>query len=217
MLLSITGSVELDILDCLRCHEQNEKRSTISDKKIFTQWARAVFDEMSLEQQEKNVIWTPSKMLTRIGLTINNPFSILTLAAQYKIPIFCPEITNGLLFAETFISNSNLVLDILGDLNRINSMALKAKHSSIISLGAGVVKHHMCKANCVRDGADFAIYINEALEFDGSDSGALPDESVACGKIKTTANPVKIFGNANMLFPLIVTKSFAKYLPESRS
>lgn len=51
--------------------------------------------------------------------------------------------------------NPGLVLDILDDLRRINNMAMKAKQSGIISVGAGIVKHHMCKANCVRNGADY--------------------------------------------------------------
>jgi deoxyhypusine synthase len=215
--MSITGSVEQDILYCLRCREQCGKRSGEEfDKKIFIQWMLGVFDEMLCEQKKENVIWTPSAMLTRMGLKINNENSILTLAARHKIPVFCPEITNGLFFGESFVSQPSLILDILGDLKRINSMAMKALNSSIIALGAGVVKHHMCKANCVRDGADFGFYINEVLEFDGSDSGAQPDESVACGKIKITAKPVKIHGDANILFPLIVSQTFVKYLLESR-
>lgn len=167
---------------------------------------------MLFEQKRKNVIWTPSTMLTRIGRSINNEDSILSWAATRKIPIFCPEITNGFLLREAFISQPSLILDILGDLRRINSMAMKALNSAIISIGSGVVKHHMCKANCVRDGADYAFYINETLEYDGSDSGANPDESVACGKIKVTANPVKIHSNPNIIFPLIVAQTFAKYL-----
>jgi len=43
-----------------------------------------------------------------------------------------------------------------------------------------------------RNGADFAVYLNTASEFDGSDSGASPDEAVSWGKIKPTARPVKV-------------------------
>ena len=37
---------------------------------------------------------------------------------------------------------------------------------------AGVPKHHICNANLMRNGADFAVFLNTAQEFDGSDSGA---------------------------------------------
>jgi len=44
-----------------------------------------------------------------------------------------------------------------------------------------------------RNGADYAVFINTASEFDGSDSGARPDEAVSWGKIKKEASPVKVF------------------------
>jgi deoxyhypusine synthase len=44
-----------------------------------------------------------------------------------------------------------------------------------------------------RNGADYAVFINTSSEFDGSDSGARPDEAVSWGKIKKDASPVKVF------------------------
>lgn len=46
-------------------------------------------------------------------------------------------------------------------------------------LGGGVIKHHICNANLMRNGADYAVFVNTAAEFDGSDSGAKPDEAVS--------------------------------------
>lgn len=62
----------------------------------------------------------------------------------------------------------------------------------MIILGGGVVKHHIANANLMRNGADYAVYINTAQEFDGSDSGARPDEAVSWGKIRVDAQPVKV-------------------------
>ena len=36
----------------------------------------------------------------------------------------------------------------------------------------------------VRNGADYSVFINTGQEFDGSDSGARPDEAVSWGKIR---------------------------------
>lgn len=36
------------------------------------------------------------------------------------------------------------------------------------------------------------MFVNTAQEFDGSDSGARPDEAVSWGKIKMDAKPVKV-------------------------
>jgi len=47
-------------------------------------------------------------------------------------------------------------------------------------------------------------------EFDGSDSGARPDEAISWGKIKIDAKPVKVYGDASFIFPLLVSQTFAK-------
>jgi deoxyhypusine synthase len=74
-----------------------------------------------------------------------------------------------------------------------------------------VPKHHINNANLMRNGADFAVLLNTAQEFDGSDSGAKPDEAVSWGKIRVDAKPVKVCGDATILFPLLVSQTFAKH------
>ena len=48
------------------------------------------------------------------------------------------------------------------------------------------------KINPQRNGADFSVFVNTANEFDGSDSGARPDEAISWGKIKADSTPVKV-------------------------
>ena len=43
-----------------------------------------------------------------------------------------------------------------------------------------------------RNGANHAVFVNTGQEFDGSDSGAKPDEAVSWGKIRADAKPVKV-------------------------
>lgn len=52
--------------------------------------------------------------------------------------------------------------------------------------------------------------MNTASEFDGSDSGARPDEAVSWGKIRQDAKPVKIYAEASLILPLLVAQTFAK-------
>ncbi len=44
-----------------------------------------------------------------------------------------------------------------------------------------------------RNGADFSVFLNTSSDYDGSDSGAKPDEAVSWGKIRMDATPVKVF------------------------
>ena len=113
--------------------------------------------------------------------------------------------------------NPGFVLDIAGDIRRLNDLALKAKHTGMIILGGGLVKHHNCNANLMRNGADHAVYINTAQEFDGSDSGARPDEAISWGKIKIHAKPVKLYAEATLVFPLIVAQTFAKEMERRKA
>ena len=55
-----------------------------------------------------------------------------------------------------------------------------------------MVKHHIANACLMRNGAESAVYINTAQEFDGSDAGARPDEAVSWGKIKMDGESVKV-------------------------
>merc|ERR1719225_474473 len=78
----------------------------------------------------------------------------------------------------------------------------------MIIVGGGLIKHHIANANLMRNGANYSVYINTATEFDGSDSGARPDEAVSWGKIRMDAKPVKVYSDATLL----VAKTFATQL-----
>ena len=60
------------------------------------------------------------------------------------------------------------------------------------------------------DGANYSVYINTALEFDGSDSGARPDEAVSWGKIALGAVSVKVYSEASIVWPIIMGESFVR-------
>ncbi|KAJ3105291.1 hypothetical protein HK100_003923 [Physocladia obscura] len=178
----------------------------------FEDWIMPILDEMLLEQKEKGTVWTPSKMIHRLGERINNPSSVAYWAYKNDIPIYCPAITDGsigdMIYFHSF-RNPGLVIDIAGDIRAINNQAVYAKKTGMIILGGGVIKHHICNANLMRNGADFSVFINTGQEFDGSDAGARPDEAVSWGKIKMDAKPVKVYSDATIVFPLIVSETFA--------
>ena len=69
----------------------------------------------------------------------------------------------------------------------------------------------------MRNGADYAVYISTATEYDGSDSGASPDEAISWGKIREKSAPIKVFGDATILFPLIFYSTFYRYNKDSVS
>jgi len=158
-------------------------------------------------------IWSPSKIIRRLGQEINHSDSILYWAAKNNIPIFCPALTDGsigdMLHFHSY-KRRGLVVDINHDMRLINDEAVHAYATGMIILGGGIIKHHTCNANLMRNGAEFCVMINTAHEFDGSDAGASPDEAISWGKIRMTAQPVKVCAEATLVFPLLVSQTFAK-------
>jgi deoxyhypusine synthase len=152
-------------------------------------------------------------MIHRLGLEINDESSIYYWCAKNDIPVYCPALTDGSLGDMIYFhsyKNPGLIIDIAGDIRSVNNQAVFAKKTGMIILGGGLIKHHICNANLMRNGADYAVYINTAQEFDGSDAGARPDEAVSWGKIRLDAESVKIYAEASLVFPLIVADTFAK-------
>lgn len=236
-LVTTAGGIEEDIIKCLAptyLGEFSLKGSVLREKGInrignllvpnsnycaFEDWIMPFFDELLEDQKQNQIIYSPSKLIEKLGLRINDKRSVYYWAAVNKVPVFCPALTDGslgdMLYFHSY-KNPGLILDIAQDIRRINSIAVKANKSAQIILGGGVVKHHVCNANLMRNGAEFSLFVNTGNEFDGSDSGARPDEAVSWGKIKKDAEPIKINADATLVFPLLVAQTFAKHYHAKR-
>ncbi|KAL8430014.1 hypothetical protein ACSSS7_006197 [Eimeria intestinalis] len=172
------------------------------------------------QQQQLNlseVVLTPSDVLRYLGEAIGahprHEESFLYWCYKNEIPVFCPGLTDGSLGDNVYFHtyrNPGLVIDIAADIRRANDLAASSKCSGLLILGGGLPKHHTCNAHLMKNGAEFAVYLNSASEFDGSDSGARPDEAVSWGKIKAEAQHVKVTADATLTFPLLVAATFAK-------
>lgn len=187
---------------------------------LFEDWVLPILDKM-LEEQEASkktdepIHWTPSKVINRLGKEINDERSVYYWAWKNDIPVFCPALTDGslgdMMYFHTFKSSpEQLRVDIVEDIRKINTISVRAKRAGMIILGGGIVKHHIANACLMRNGAESAVYINTAQEFDGSDAGARPDEAVSWGKIKVDGDSVKVYAEATVVFPLIVAATFAR-------
>eukprot|EP01129_Flabellula_baltica_P010976 TRINITY_DN4716_c0_g1_i1.p1 TRINITY_DN4716_c0_g1~~TRINITY_DN4716_c0_g1_i1.p1 ORF type:complete len:387 (-),score=93.06 TRINITY_DN4716_c0_g1_i1:14-1129(-) len=184
----------------------------------FEDFVMPILDEMYKEQKEEGTIWTPSTLIDRLGKEIDNEESIYYWAHKNNIPVFCPGITDGSLgdmlymhsFKQPDYEKDAFIVDVVRDIRKLNSLAVWAPKSGMIILGGGIIKHHICNANLMRNGADYSVYINTGQEFDGSDSGASPEEAISWGKIKIDAQPVKVSCDATIAFPILVGNTFAK-------
>ncbi|KAM3598385.1 uncharacterized protein V6R79_017347 [Siganus canaliculatus] len=232
VIVTTAGGIEEDLIKCLSpvyIGDFNMSGKDLYDKGLnrngnilvpeenyvkFDQWMMPILKQMKVEQDTQGVSWTPSKMIRRLGQEIDNPESVYYWAYKNNIPVFSPALTDGAIGDLLFLFGNDkpgLKLDIAEDVGKLNNLAIAANSTGMIILGGGVAKHHVCNANSWRDGADYAVYINTAQEFDGCDSGARPDEAVSWGKIRPNAKPVKVYSDASLVFPLIVSQTFARH------
>ncbi len=232
-LVTTGGGIEEDIIKCLGDFVLGDFRASgkeLREKRInrignifvpnsrylkFEEFMMPVLQELSDEQKKTGKPILPSEFIWKLGEKINNENSICYWAWKNKIPFYSPTILDGSLgdmvyFFKYKNKDNNFILDIAEDTKNLNDSTIGLKKSGVIILGSGVIKHSILNAHLYRDGADYAVYINNAQEFDGSDAGASPDEAVSWGKIKTDGVSVKVFGDATILFPLLVAKCFAK-------
>jgi deoxyhypusine synthase len=233
VIVTSAGGVEEDFIKCLGDFKLGDFRAPgkeLREKGInrignifvpnsryvkFEKWVLPILEKVKDEYKNKNENLTPSKLINILGKEINNPESIYYWCAKNSIPVFCPAIMDGSLGDMIYFfksKNPDFKLEITDDAVELNNTTVGKNKTGMIILGAGVVKHAICNANLYRNGADYAVYINSFQEFDGSDSGARPDEAVSWGKIKGEDKEasVKVHGDATIIFPLIVASAFAK-------
>jgi len=231
VLVTSAGGIEEDLIKCLRpfvvgrfdapgkmLHQEGINRTgnifVPNDRFVrFEEFVSPILDELHAKQKKSGKAIESNELVWELGKRIDNTESILYWAQHNKIPVFCPGLTDGSLGDMIFFQkqrHKDFVLDISGDIYKIVKHTLDAKKTGCILLGGGAAKHFTLNAQLFREGTEFAVYINTAQEFDGSDSGARPDEAVSWGKIKTDANHVKVTADATLVFPIIVAATFAK-------
>ncbi|MFA6889374.1 MAG: deoxyhypusine synthase [Candidatus Woesearchaeota archaeon] len=182
----------------------------------FETFINPFLDRLYVEQKQGKV-HTPSDIARELGKEVasekNHEDSILYWAYKNNIPVFCPALTDGSFGDLIYFMKQrhpDFKIEIAGDTKKIVDLALNAEKAGTIILGSGVAKHFILNANIFRDGLDYAVYINTAEEYDGSDSGAQTEEAITWGKIKTTAQHVKVHADATLIFPLLVAATFGK-------
>ena len=137
--------------------------------------------------------------------------SYLYWANKNNIPVYCPGIVDGSLGDLAFFErqrNKKFKIDVLSDHTDLIKKMLNTEKTGAIILGGGISKHYALNANIFRDGLDYAVYLNEASEAYGSDSGGNEEEAKTWAKIKLTAPTAKVKSDFTITFPLLVQGAF---------
>jgi len=177
----------------------------------FEKFMQNFLEKIYQKQEKSGKIFGASDFIYELGKEVKDKNSIYYWASKNKVPCFCPALTDGAIGDNIFFFKQrrpDFKLDIADDIVKLGSIVINAEKTGIIVLGGGFVKHHVCNANLLRDGAEYAVYITTETEEGGSDSGARPDEAVSWGKIKPDGRMIKVYGDATVIFPLVVAGAF---------
>jgi deoxyhypusine synthase len=182
-------------------------------------WLEEYLNDFFPEFFAEEPVRTPSEFAYELGATLDDEDSILKNAADNDIPVFCPALTDAevgnFLYYYNQQAEQDVGIEILADYETLIEEGLLADTTGLLSFGAGLPKHHAIMTNLFRGGADYAVYVSTGTEYDGSLSGAPPDEAVSWGKIKAEGtNHTEVKAEATLVVPLLVAAAFEEYDPE---
>ncbi len=157
--------------------------------------------------------FTATDLIRQIGLNLGTENSFVYQAAKSGIPVFCPGISDGAVGLQlAFFQQTHpdfRVNELKSAIDAIDFAMVAKKKGKVgaIILGGGIAKHHTIISNILGGGLDYAIYINSSSPYHGSLSGATTSEAKSWGKIGENARDVTIFGDAAVIFPLLMASN----------
>ncbi len=137
--------------------------------------------------------------------------SFVYWAYKNSIPLLCVPLADGALGDHIYFfkkKHPDFLIDLVKEVEALYDAVLVADKVGAIIIGGSVPKHHIMNACMLRDGADYTVYINTAHEEEGSNAGANLEEAKSWGKAAHNENSVKVWGEASIVFPLLVAGAF---------
>ena len=174
-----------------------------SDRYVFLE---KKIQKLFASMHERKDTWTPSELIAEVGSVIDDEGSFLHWASKNGIPVFCPGITDSAIGLQLYFykqDHTDFRIDVSGDMKLADIVINSEKRGGII-LGGGIAKHHTIGVNILREGLDYAVYVTTSSPWDGSLSGATANEAKSWSKIKEKGNTATVYGDATVVFPLII-------------
>ena len=233
LLTTTAGGIEEDVIKCLkpfvlgsydakgallRSEGVNRTGNLLipNDRYLYLEkFLTPLFEKLLERQQKTGEVLSESEFIYYLGLELNDERSIITWAARNNIPYFCPGLYDGAIGDMLYFfkkKHPEFVIDAVKDVVRAYDFANNCERVGIIALGGSVPKHFIANLNILRDGADYAVYVTTAQEYEGSNAGANTEEAISWGKISEDAKHQKVVCEASLIFPLFVKAAFVDHV-----
>lgn len=190
----------------------NEKELQVCDQVICD-----IADQLEPKAySSREFIQAMGKYLTK---NAKKPNSLVQLAYEHEVPIFCPAFTDssagfGLVLHQENNPNAHLSLDSIRDFRELTQVKIKAGTTGLLMIGGGVPKNFtqdtvVC-AEILGKSVDmhkYAIQITVADVRDGACSSSTLKEASSWGKVETTYEQM-VYAEATTVIPLLASDAY---------
>lgn len=146
--------------------------------------------------------YSSPELIQQICSKLESQRSMLTAAAQHRIPVFCPSLHDSVLGIQLVMHVKQLRWNPFKDLSMLIQLCSQSPIGAII-LGGGLVKNFILQPMLLWDGYDYLIQIcTDRPEFGGI-SGAQLSEAISWGKLKPQAKHVYLCCDVSIALPII--------------
>ncbi|MDK2781224.1 MAG: deoxyhypusine synthase [Archaeoglobi archaeon] len=147
------------------------------------------------------------EVLRKIAENLDDRNSILRAAYESEALLLCPGLMDSMIGLHFWLSSpSRRYVDVTAELRALSQRIHEAERNGAIFIGGGLPKNFILQSMLIssKDGFDYAIQITTDSPQWGGLSGATLEEAKSWGKVKKSARCVTVYGDATIVFPLIV-------------
>ncbi|MGI6589872.1 MAG: deoxyhypusine synthase [Candidatus Iainarchaeum sp.] len=181
----------------------------------YEEFMHKVMDDVYSESKKTGFVITSDRIIKEIGKKLesekNKEESFVYWAYKNKLDLYCVPLHDGATGDHLYFykkDHPDLVVDMVNDVEKMYDRLLVEDKVGAIIIGGSVPKHFIMNSCMVREGADYTVYINTGYEAEGSNAGANPEEAKSWGKAAHNDNNVKVWGEASIIFPILVAAAF---------
>jgi deoxyhypusine synthase len=145
--------------------------------------------------------------LTHIGNHLEDEDSILKVAADMNVPIYCPAIQDSMIGLQAWLykQTNKLNVDAFADMKELIDICYDAEKSGAMLIGGGVPKNYIFQSMLVTPKElDYAVQLTMDTPETGGLSGASLDEARSWGKVGEYAQSLTVHADATITLPIIV-------------
>lgn len=181
----------------------------------FEGYMKGVLDTVYAEHKKTGKRITSTTIIHEMGRALEGSEkkeeSFVYWAYKNKINLMCVPLHDGAIGDHFYFyrkDHPDFEVDMVTDVEELYDKVLLEEKVGAILIGGSVPKHFIMNACMIREGADYTVYINSGYEGEGSNAGASTDEAKSWGKAAPDGNNVKVWGEATIIFPILVAAGF---------